>query len=100
MPPLTVDEMLRVEQSVLTGTTVMSPPSQDMLDKLYGSPPHIDPAAIAPLLRQYAEPLPELDSSALGEMFDRYADARVVMIGEASHGTSDFYRTGRRSPNG
>jgi erythromycin esterase-like protein len=26
-------------------------------------------------------------------MFDRYADARVVMIGEASHGTSDFYRT-------
>ena len=71
----------------------MNTPSQDMLDNLYGSPRHIDPAAIAPLLRQYAEPLPALDSSAFGEMFDRYADARVVMIGEASHGTSDFYRT-------
>jgi erythromycin esterase-like protein len=71
----------------------MNTPSQDMLDNLYGSPRHIDQAAIAPLLRQYAEPLPALDSSAFGEMFDRYADARVVMIGEASHGTSDFYRT-------
>ncbi|URM25439.1 erythromycin esterase family protein [Pseudomonas frederiksbergensis] len=71
----------------------MNTPSQDMLNTLYGSHAHIDEAAIAPLLRQYAEPLPALDSPAFGEMFDRYADARVVMIGEASHGTSDFYRT-------
>lgn len=70
----------------------MSTPSQDLLDKLYGSPRHINEATIAPLLQRYAEPLPELDSCAFGEMFDRYADARVVMIGEASHGTHDFYR--------
>ncbi|AZE49115.1 Erythromycin esterase, putative [Pseudomonas chlororaphis] len=70
----------------------MNTSSQDMLDSLYGSPAHIDQAAITPLLRQYTEPLPELNSSAFGEMFDRYADARVVMIGEASHGTSDFYQ--------
>ncbi|TWI54975.1 erythromycin esterase-like protein [Pseudomonas duriflava] len=44
------------------------------------------------LLRQYAEPLPPLDSSEFGELFDRYGDARVVLIGEASHGTSDFYQ--------
>jgi erythromycin esterase-like protein len=25
-------------------------------------------------------------------MFDRFADARVVLLGEASHGTSEFYR--------
>jgi len=67
-------------------------PSQDRLEKLYGSPRPIDMDDIAPVLRRYAEPLPALDSSAFGEMFDRYADARVVMIGEASHGTSDFYR--------
>ncbi|WP_248802361.1 erythromycin esterase family protein [Pseudomonas sp. MWU13-2100] len=70
----------------------MNTPSPDLQDKLYGSHSHIAQASIAPLLRQYAEPLPELNSAAFGEMFDRYADARVVMIGEASHGTSDFYR--------
>lgn len=71
----------------------MNIPSQNMLNQLYGAHTHIDEASIVPLLRQYAEPLPELNSQAFGEMFDRYADARVVMIGEASHGTSDFYRT-------
>ena len=45
------------------------------------------------LLRHYAEPLPELHSDAFAELFDRYGDARVVLIGEASHGTADFYRT-------
>ncbi|PPA00648.1 carboxylic ester hydrolase, partial [Pseudomonas sp. MWU12-2312b] len=71
----------------------MNTASQDLLDSLDGSLRRIDDAAITPLLRQYAEPLPELDAPAFGEMFDRYADARVVMIGEASHGTRDFYRT-------
>lgn len=45
------------------------------------------------LLRRYAEPLPVLESAAFGELFDRYADARVVLIGEATHGTREFYRT-------
>lgn len=66
--------------------------SQDMLDTLYGSRRHIDEASIAPLLRHHAEPLATLESGALGAMFDRYADARVVLIGEASHGTHEFYR--------
>lgn len=39
-----------------------------------------------------AEPLPDLDDSAFGALFDRFADARIVMLGEASHGTSEFYR--------
>jgi erythromycin esterase-like protein len=50
-------------------------------------------ADLPALIRQYAEPLPDLHSSAFAELFDRYGDARVVLIGEASHGTSDFYRT-------
>jgi erythromycin esterase-like protein len=65
----------------------------NFLKKLSGSNTNGAAASIVPLLRQYAEPLPELNCEAFGEMFDRYADARVVMIGEASHGTSDFYRT-------
>jgi erythromycin esterase-like protein len=28
----------------------------------------------------------------LGGCFDRFADQRVVLVGEASHGTSEFYR--------
>lgn len=44
------------------------------------------------LLRRHAEPLPPVESDAFAALFDRYADARVVLIGEASHGTSEFYR--------
>ncbi len=41
---------------------------------------------------RHAEPLPDIDDAAFGAMFDRFADARVVLLGEASHGTSQFYR--------
>ena len=44
------------------------------------------------LIEQAAEPLPEIDDPAFGAMFDRFGDARVVLLGEASHGTSEFYR--------
>ena len=50
-----------------------------------------DDAAIDAIAR-HAEPLPPLDDAAFGAMFDRFADARVVLLGEASHGTSEFYR--------
>jgi len=44
------------------------------------------------LIRQAAEPLPEPEDPAFGAMFDRFANARVVLLGEATHGTSEFYR--------
>jgi erythromycin esterase-like protein len=44
------------------------------------------------LIAKAAEPLPEIDDPAFGAMFDRFGDARVVLLGEASHGTSEFYR--------
>src|SRR5918911_1401610 len=44
------------------------------------------------LIAKAAEPLPEIDDPAFGTMFDRFGDARVVLLGEASHGTSEFYR--------
>ena len=49
-------------------------------------------ASIASMIRDAAEPLPALDDAAFGALFDRFADARVVLLGEASHGTSEFYR--------
>ena len=47
---------------------------------------------IPELIRQAAEPLPEIDDPAFGQAFDRFAGARVVLLGEATHGTSEFYR--------
>lgn len=44
------------------------------------------------MIRDSAEPLPDLDDDSFGAMFDRFGDARVVLLGEASHGTSEFYR--------
>jgi erythromycin esterase-like protein len=44
------------------------------------------------LIAEQAEPLPDIDDPAFGAMFDRFGDARVVLLGEASHGTSEFYR--------
>ena len=44
------------------------------------------------LISRAAEPLPDIDDPAFGALFDRFGDARVVLLGEASHGTSEFYR--------
>lgn len=42
-------------------------------------------------LQHAVEPLPDFDSPAFGPLFDRFAQRRVVMLGEASHGTAEFY---------
>jgi protein-L-isoaspartate(D-aspartate) O-methyltransferase len=44
------------------------------------------------LIAAAAEPLPDLSDPTFGALFDRFGDARVVLLGEASHGTSEFYR--------
>ena len=46
----------------------------------------------ADLMRAAAEPLPDRDEEAFGRLFDRFARARIVLLGEATHGTSEFYR--------
>jgi protein-L-isoaspartate(D-aspartate) O-methyltransferase len=44
------------------------------------------------LIAEAAEPLPPLDDPDFAGGFDRYADLRVVLLGEASHGTAEFYQ--------
>lgn len=39
-----------------------------------------------------AEPLPDPDEPGFADAFDRFADSRVLLLGEASHGTSEFHR--------
>lgn len=44
-------------------------------------------------VRTFCEPLPSLDEvDDFAEAFDRFGDAKVVLLGEATHGTSEFYR--------
>jgi erythromycin esterase-like protein len=41
---------------------------------------------------RHAEPLPPIsDEQAFGAIFDRLANAKVVLLGESTHGTSEFY---------
>lgn len=48
---------------------------------------------LARALRPHLEPLPSPDSAEeFGEFFDRFGDAEVMLLGEATHGTSEFYR--------
>ena len=46
-------------------------------------------------IRDAAERLPS-DDGEFGRLFDRFAGAKIVLIGEASHGTSEFYSTRAR----
>ena len=48
--------------------------------------------SVTDLLREAAKPLPDVDGPVFGAMFDRFAGARIVLLGEATHGTSEFYR--------
>lgn len=52
----------------------------------------IEPDDLPRIIAGAAEPLPDIDDPAFGALFDRFGDARIVMLGEASHGTSEFYR--------
>ncbi|NGX16594.1 protein-L-isoaspartate(D-aspartate) O-methyltransferase [Wenzhouxiangella sp. XN24] len=56
------------------------------------APGHARKRSVPELIAESAEPLPEFDDPAFGALFDRFADSRVVLLGEASHGTSEFYR--------
>lgn len=44
------------------------------------------------MIGEAAERLPAFDDPAFGALFDRFASRRVVLLSEASHGTSEFYK--------
>lgn len=50
------------------------------------------PATIAKLIRETAEPIGDIDQVDISPLLDRIGDSRVVLLGEATHGTSEFYR--------
>jgi len=44
------------------------------------------------LIRESAEPIADIDEVDLSPLLERIGDARVVLLGEATHGSSEFYR--------
>ncbi|MCX5494423.1 erythromycin esterase family protein [Kaistia dalseonensis] len=56
------------------------------------APPLKQVPSSAALLKAAAEPLPALDDPEFAAAFDRFGQSRIVLLGEASHGTSEFYR--------
>jgi protein-L-isoaspartate(D-aspartate) O-methyltransferase len=55
-------------------------------------PSAIRPASLPEVMAQGAQPFDDVDSADLGPLLRRIGDARLVLLGEASHGTSEFYR--------
>jgi hypothetical protein len=51
-----------------------------------------EPGDPVPLIASAAEALPGACRSGVRRFADRFGDARVVLIGEATHGTSEFHR--------
>lgn len=49
-------------------------------------------AEAAKLIREEAEPFDDLETAGLDALLDRIGNSRVVLLGEATHGTSEFYR--------
>lgn len=42
-------------------------------------------------LRHAAEPLPPVEAPDFADAFERFGDARVILLGEATHGSHEFY---------
>ena len=53
---------------------------------------HSDTHAVARLIREAAEPIDDIETASIDALIERIGDARIVLLGEATHGTSEFYR--------
>ncbi|MDT3685896.1 MAG: protein-L-isoaspartate(D-aspartate) O-methyltransferase [Pseudorhodoplanes sp.] len=71
------------------------------------APPRAAPAAKGPFVRigretlaqqigNACERMPSVDTASLEPLLKRIGDARVVLLGEATHGTAEFYRMRER----
>lgn len=51
-----------------------------------------DASVVAKLVREVAEPVEAIESAPVDALLERIGDAKVVLLGESTHGTSEFYR--------
>jgi protein-L-isoaspartate(D-aspartate) O-methyltransferase len=89
-----VEELLDVSFVSLVGADGWAPDREDdvPLPPARPRPPKRDENALAKALASACERFADIESADLAPLLDRVGDARVVLIGEATHGTSEFYR--------
>ncbi len=54
--------------------------------------PRASESAVVALLHECAQPMEDVESAELDALLERIGSARVVLLGEATHGTHEFYR--------
>jgi protein-L-isoaspartate(D-aspartate) O-methyltransferase len=59
---------------------------------LSGPPRVSSPRQVSELIRETAEPFDDIAGADLGPLLERIGDCHLVLLGEATHGTSEFYR--------
>ncbi len=58
----------------------------------WASTPRASESGVLSLVTECAEPLEDVESAELEALLERIGSARVVLLGEATHGTHEFYR--------
>lgn len=86
------EELLDVRFVPLVGEEGWSPDRPDDQPLVSSRPSLADDAGLANSIKSSCEKFTAIESANVGPLLDRIGDARVVLIGEASHGTSEFYR--------
>ncbi len=84
----TTEELADVRFVPLVGAEGWTPQGQRPARALDGT--------LAQAITKYSEKFTSIESVKLGPMLKRIGDARVVLLGEATHGTSEFYRMRER----
>jgi len=90
----TTEELLDVRFVPLVGEQGWAPerPDEQPLPLRLADRAMAEDREIARLIAAACEPFTDIDAVDLAPLLGRIGDARVVLIGEASHGTSEFYR--------
>jgi protein-L-isoaspartate(D-aspartate) O-methyltransferase len=91
---LTEDHLAAVRFVPLVGAAGWTPDEHATSDSPEPVPPNRrpPPTSAAGLIAAAAEPFDDLESADLAPLLQRIGAARLVLLGEASHGTSEFYR--------
>jgi protein-L-isoaspartate(D-aspartate) O-methyltransferase len=89
-----VEELLDVRFVSLVGADGWAPDRADdvPVPPRKARPRRLDDSELAKSIASSCEKFTDIDSADLGPLLERIGDARVVLIGEATHGTSEFYR--------